>query len=781
MDNRPKGREKHVTGAGKDVRRRGEGLNSGPVGRSDEYSGRKGGSGNSGGNRDSGGGRSPLIIIITILIAVLGGGGFGLSTLFGGGGNSGNTSSPIDLSSIFSGGSSVSTGWVAENNTGKLNTSVASGAREKYTQILGNNKDVVTIMVYMCGTDLESKSGMASSDLQEMANATIGSNVNLLVYTGGCKQWKNNFVSNRVNQIYKVESGGLRPLVQDDGNAPMTKPSTLTKYIQYCKKNFPANRYELILWDHGGGSISGFGYDEKNVSAGSMNLKGIREALTAANTRFDFIGFDACLMATLETGLMLDEFADYMIASEETEPGVGWYYTNWLTNLSNNTSMPTIEIGKNIVDDFVSVCNQKCNGQKTTLSVTDLAELKATVPDTFKNFAKNTSEMIEKKEYKAVSDARSNAREFAPTTKIDQVDLVNLAYNLGTDEGKKLAESLLGAVKYNKTSSNMTNAYGISIYFPYKKTSNVDNAVATYNAIGLDSEYSRCIQQFASLEIGGQASSGGFSSPMDILFGSSSGGSSSSIDISQILNGVLGGDFGKVTGLTSSNSGFLGRSLDVESAAEYISENRFDASALAWTKSGDINIMRLSEEQWNLVHDLQLNVFLDDGEGYIDLGLDNVFEFTDDGALKGEFDGTWLAIDSQPVAYYYTDSVYDGDNYTITGRIPVLLNGVRANLIIVFDNAHPYGYIAGARTDYIDGETETVAKGMTELAEGDVIDFVADYYSYDGTYQNSYMIGDQMIYNGNHEISNVTIDKSKSVASYMFTDIYNQEYWTPTF
>lgn len=43
--------------------------------------------------------------------------------------------------------------------------------------------------------------------------------------------------------------------------------------------------------------------------------------------KFAFIGFDACLMATVETANMLVPHADYMFASEETEPGYGWDYT----------------------------------------------------------------------------------------------------------------------------------------------------------------------------------------------------------------------------------------------------------------------------------------------------------------------------------------------------------------------------------------------------------------------------------------------------------------------
>ena len=814
MDNRPQGRKKTVTGQGQATGRRGSGLGTGPVGRPGGYSGRPGTTGQSNQRtefntgRPSGGyeqgstysqsgqtatrgifGGKGLILIIAIVAFLLLGGG-GLSGLFGGlGGTESGTSatSSANSGSVNSGSSgllssfgsllgnytdsSTSTGWTRTANTGTLDTTVASGARAKRTTILGGKKDVVTIMIYMCGTDLESKSGMATSDLQEMMNATIGSNVNVLVYTGGCTAWKNSLVSNSVNQIYKVESGGLRLLVSDDGKASLTKPTTLTGFIQYCSKNYPANRYMLILWDHGGGSLSGYGYDEKNASSGSMTLKGINEALSKANVIFDFVGFDACLMATLETGLMLENYADYMIASEETEPGVGWYYTNWLTKLSANTSIPTVELGKLIVDDFVSECARSCSGQKTTLSVTDLAELAATVPQRLSAFAVDTSELIQGAGYETVSNARSGCREFATSSRIDQIDLVSFATRLGTEEGEALAQALLGAVKYNRTSSNMTDSYGLSIYFPYRKASNVSNAVSTYDAIGMDSDYTRCIQQFASVEQSGQSSSNP-SSAISALFGSSSdGGFSSSLgalgslgDISSLLGGFLGGD----------------RSFDVDAAAGYIAEHRIDANNLRWIYSAQEGgyVLSLTEEDWRLVNNLVLNVFLDDGEGYIDLGTDNVFELSANGCLLGVYDGTWLAIDGQPIAYYYEETITDGGSTAYIGRVPILRNGEREELLIVFDDAHPDGYIAGSRNVYVDGETATVAKAVTELKEGDAIDFLCDYYRYDGTYSDTYYLGAQWIYSADYTISNVYLQGPTS-AAYLLTDIYCNEYWTP--
>ncbi len=393
--------------------------------------------------------------------------------------------------------------------------------------------------------------------------------------------------------------------------------------------------------------------------------------------------------------------------------------------------------------------------------------------------------MIKNNDYKTVSDARANTREFAADTKIDQIDLVHLAYNLDTKESKALATTLLNAVKYNRTSSSITNAYGLAIYFPYNKTSNVNTAVRAYENLGMDSDYTQCLKSFASLEVSGQAvaAGSGASSPLGSLLGSFGGQSTaSSGDVSSLLGSLLGGDFSSLIGLSSGNtSSFFGKGIDLTSMAPYLTDNQLDASKLVWTRSGDKYIMRLTESQWRMVHDVQLNVFYDDGEGFIDLGLDNTYTFTDDGALVAEFDGTWLAIDNQVVPFYFVSQSADGNAWSVTGRVPVLLNGERAELLIVFDNETPDGYIAGARIVYQDEEIQVLAKNELELLAGDRIEFICDYYSYSGDYLNSYLIGDPIIYNGNHEVSYVEIDENDCTVTYLINDIYNAEHWTEAF
>ena len=768
---RPKSREKQVTSGGSGAYRRGSGLGTGPVGSQNGYAGRKTEGGGGGGKRAAIGGGGTIALAAAALMLFKGCNLGGLSNQAGGGG--GNNLP----------GQSISGDQFTADQAGAANMTVAEGSRAKYTTVKGNNQDTVTIMVYVCGTDLESKNGMATRDIREMLNANYGDNVNIIVYTGGCKQWQENGIgariSNSTNQIYQVKNGQLNPLELNVGNKVMTDPATLTEFINYCKTNFPANRNNLIFWDHGGGSVSGYGYDEKAAKKGSMNLAGINQALQNSGMKFDFIGFDACLMATAETALMLNNYADYLIASEETEPGIGWYYTNWLTKLGSNTSMPTVEIGKNIVDDFVTQCAKQCPGQKTTLSVIDLAEFSKTIPDSLSGFANSVSTLMTNEEYQTVSKARNNTREFATSSKIDQVDLVDLALNMNTEEGKKLADTIKSAVKYNRTSTNMTNAHGVSIFFPYKRTSYVDSACSTYNQIQMDDSYTKCIRQFASLETSGQIAGGGSSSsPLSSLFGSFTGGSAGGADvIGSLLSGFLGGGGDRsIAGLDSTNTDFMNET-DVNTAAQYVAKNQFDSSVLKWTEKDGKYQVDLSDAQWDLINLVDKNIFLDDGEGYIDLGMDNLFSINGN-TLTADSDRDWLAVNGQTVAYYHTDTLeYNGED-VMTGYIPAFLNGDRVKLIVRFDNAHKGGYIVGAETDYRNNETDTVAKSLTEIQNGDKIDFVCDYYTYDGDYQDSYMLGEQLTVNGDLTLSNTDVGSGTVKITYCFTNIYNQQYWS---
>ena len=647
--------------------------------------------------------------------------------------------------------STASAQYSGTGDTMTVNRNVVAGAAAKRTQIKGGGKDKVTMMVYMCGTDLESRSGMASNDLNEMMKASFGDNVNIIVYTGGCAGWKTRNISNTTNQIWRVTPGKMT-LLDSDGSKVMTDPATLSGFIRYCEKNFPSNRRFLILWDHGGGSVSGFGYDEKNRNSGSMSLPGIQKALRDGGVKFDFIGFDACLMATVETALMTSEYADYLIASEETEPGVGWFYTTWLNELGKNTSISTLDLGKSICDSFVSACSSQARGQRTTLSVVDLSELAYTMPDALTAFSSSITDMVRKNDYKKVSVARNGCREFAASTRIDQVDLADLADRLGTDEAKALAEVVRSAVKYNRAGS-LTGAYGLSMYFPYRQPAKATKAAASANSIGMDDSYSECIRAFAAVEQAGQGS---------MAYAQQYAGTSSG-SMTDLLSLFLGG-----------------RALNGDEAiVQYLSDNALSPEDLHLSNQNGVPVLRMSADKWSLVTAVDLNViYLDGTGGYIDLGTDNVFEWIDDVTLKGDTSGAWIALNGKVAAYYRE---YQDASVTY-GYIPILLNGERAELLVTRVNGE-YS-VTGARRVYKDGETETVAKADTEITEGSTIELICDYYNAAGVYQDSYRFSSPITCNGiaGLTVTEVSVDGRENFrCTYRLTDIYEQEWWTDTY
>ena len=275
-----------------------------------------------------------------------------------------------------------------------------------------------TVMMYLCGSDLETVYKMASHNLHQIMSASYDSEkINFIVMTGGSNNWhleseylqdsagnELSKISTDYNQIWSVsgkttDSHGKMTLLDGDGilgDGDEAKPSTfelmsdpkvLKAFINYSKANYPASKYDLILWDHGGGPVDGFGKDQKyklvdkeNYGEGYfelMPLTGIMSAIKDSDVdKFDFIDFDACLMSSLEIIMGLENYADYLIASAEIEPGFGQEYTSWLNMLGSDPKTDTVTIGKTIVDNMVAFYEDPTSDgaeQKGTLSFIDLA------------------------------------------------------------------------------------------------------------------------------------------------------------------------------------------------------------------------------------------------------------------------------------------------------------------------------------------------------------------------------------------------------------------------
>ncbi len=756
-----------------------------------------------------------------------------------------------------------------DTNYSGVNPDVSKKARAKYTKLKGKGRDDVTIMIYMIGTDLESQNGMATSDLNEMLYSGLSNNrVNLLVQTGGCKRWRNSVISAGKTQRWSLTGSGLE--LQDTMKAQtMTSPSVLADFIRFCADEAPADRYILIFWDHGGGSVSGYGYDETYPND-SMDIGEISQALKAGGVSFDFVGFDACLMSTLETAIAVEPYADYMIASEESEPGTGWYYTNWLKLLDDNSSTNTLNLARQIIDDFVAASAKISPRSQTTLSIVDLAELKGTVLRELGDFGSELLTQLEGKQYQNVAVARNGTREFAQSQRLDQADLVDFCNRLGTKEAKELSAAIQNAVKYNRV-NQITNAYGLSIYFPNSSLKSINSMLRLYEDIGMDESWSDSVRAYATLESSGQVASsagsayGGSGSLLDLLLGGGgstaqtyagsgagyggldlsslfggntyssygdmgvediysllAGGSSGygsgnayaqsssgsydqllsqllggytttggtnygGLDISSLLGGYTGGGFDSYGGSSyssygSDNSSIAGSLLSL-AADMLLRTPPISAETLALTEKDGQQVLVLAEDTWEKVVAADLNVFLDDGGGYLDLGLDNVAEYNDDGDLIDSWDGTWITLQGQPAAVYpISDEDDDEDGLYVTRKfIPALLNGKRVNLIVEFNEETGEDSVLGAQSVT---ETGVVGKGYTEMNGGDEIVLVCDYYNYQGEFTAQYTLGDPItvpedcvLTLANMEITGG--EGSRFLYTYRLTDIYQAHSWLP--
>ena len=255
-----------------------------------------------------------------------------------------------------------------------------------------------TVCIYMCGTDLETEGSCATSDLLEMLAADIPDDVNVLVMTGGTKQWnpleedqaaiENGVVKEGAyvtpdsehTQVYRIDDDRMNLVYTYDDNLDMGDVCTLESFLELALYYAPAEHLMVSIWNHGGGPLSGVEYDENTGNNISVSeYVAFAEALfKARGEKTDILGFDVCLLGNLEVALNLAPYADYMVASAETEPGCGWLY-DWMSVFGDaykeNRSAEPVEVGQRIIDTFPA--NEGNNWSDTiglTLAVYDLSK-----------------------------------------------------------------------------------------------------------------------------------------------------------------------------------------------------------------------------------------------------------------------------------------------------------------------------------------------------------------------------------------------------------------------
>ena len=603
----------------------------------------------------------------------------------------------------------------------------------------GDGEDVVTLMLYMCGSDLESEGGSATTDLNEIAYAEISENVNIIVETGGAAEWQNSMVPSDTNVRWQSTNEGLE-LLEDVGLRDMTDPESLSDFIRFCADEYPADRYMLVLWDHGGGTMGGYAVDQNFPDSECMSITEINSALADAGVIFDFVGFDACLMATAETAFMLDQYADFMVASQRVEPGDGWNYTPWITALSQNTSINTLELGRIIADSFIEHNEDGYFGRELTLSVLDLTYVNGLFDELYTYFEKTEAALINDQAFMQISQARYDSR--AMEDNFDLVDIQHIVQNLEIAESADVLKMLDSCVAYNAATIEHYN--GLCLYFPYANLEDVGKALHIFDAIGIGDSYQGFITSFASVMAGGQIHAGGGGSP----FGGPEGGL---------------GEYGD----------WMQQEL-VDDYAEYYDENSY-SDELPIVEKEDYFALQLPPEVWELMTAYELSVFMEAGEGeWLDLGSDNVYEFDDDGDLIVDFDYTWVALNGEIVCFYAEEEQKEGDYWMSYGYTPCRVNGRDAEVVIVWDSENPSGYVPGYRYQY---EGSIAQKGVIPLGKGDRLEFVCDYYTDADGYQESFVYHELTI-DGELSVSYEDIGDANCEIYYVLYDIYGNTYWT---
>lgn len=329
-----------------------------------------------------------------------------------------------------------------------------------------------TLMIYMTGSDLESSSAAATKDMQEMLDSGIDFlKTHVVIFTGGSTKWHSD-VPDDANAVFHMTAEGFEQ-VESFEQLSMGSPENLSRFLRFAYEKYPAESYDLILWDHGNGPIVGYCLD-KQYEDDTLTLVEMQEALKqspfSSDNRLGFIGFDACLMASAELVCMLGEYANYLIASQETEPNFGWNYAF----LKDYSTLSSKDLSCAIADSYLAYCEEYYASKPffhsdVTLSVVDLSyqsELQNAVNALFK---KTAGEVTSR--FNQIAVSRVGTRSFGRAStgsEYDLVDLRNLAQEMEVfcpEESKQLRELLDKMVV--ASASNTEMSCGLSLYYPF--------------------------------------------------------------------------------------------------------------------------------------------------------------------------------------------------------------------------------------------------------------------------------------------------------------------------
>jgi Clostripain family len=344
-------------------------------------------------------------------------------------------------------------------------------------------KDDWTILVYLDGdNDLEAD---AIDDFGEMASVGSSNAVNIVVQfdrISSDEDWDSNAYGDwSAVKRFRIERR-KKPVasnqIADLGERNMGSPRTLADFVTWGIKTYPAQHYALIFWDHGA-SWPGVASDDSS-DGDMLTLPELADALADVQKRtgiqkLDLIGFDACLMGQIDVLRTIAPFGDVAVGSADLEPGEGWAWNAWLSDLTSAPQIDAAALAPHIIQSFTAFY-KKDGDTSVTLAAFDLNKIDQLTSQLDALAGAMIDTMPDS--YAMIGKARAHAAEYASgDTDISAIDLGYFADSLvavGADEpvaraARALSKTIKAARIAQGHGSDHPNSTGISIYFPWKK------------------------------------------------------------------------------------------------------------------------------------------------------------------------------------------------------------------------------------------------------------------------------------------------------------------------
>jgi len=236
-----------------------------------------------------------------------------------------------------------------------------------------------TVMVYLAADNNLAWSGL--EDLQEMEAAGNDPDVKVVVEFEFSPSYleqagydlasinlpNGNTYRYLVDGDHNPQPGANDPI--DLGRRNMADPDELREFVTWAMQTHPAERYALVLWNHGGG-YTGLIEDATDGGPDMMTLAQLRQGLDGLGP-IDLVDFDMCLMGAYETLVTMEDLASYVVFSEELVPGPGNPYTEIIDSLQENPTASTSDVAAMFVDRFHA--SYQDGRSSTTKSAYDMA------------------------------------------------------------------------------------------------------------------------------------------------------------------------------------------------------------------------------------------------------------------------------------------------------------------------------------------------------------------------------------------------------------------------